>query len=253
MVDKSSATPLYIQIQEDLYEQVRTGAFPPGARVPSEIDLVSRYNVSRMTARRALDDLVNRGVLFRQQGKGTFVSDDVVVYGLSTLLSFSGTLRANGYRVDTQVLHQAVVPAPPTAASKLKLEPESNVVLVRRLRIVNDRPAAIHTAFLDAAIFEPLLRVDLSANSLVSAIEEISGLRLAYTKDSVQAALVSAEDRGLLQLVAGTPVLLVEGVAYTMNGQPIRYTRGVYPSDMFRMVVTNTGDQNTILHFTDEV
>jgi GntR family transcriptional regulator len=253
MVDKNSATPLYIQIQDDLYEQVRTGAFLPGARVPSEIDLVGRYSVSRMTARRALDELVNRGVLFRRQGKGTFVADDVVVYGLSTMLSFSGTLRANGYQVDTHVLHQDIVPAPPFVSSKLKLDPESNVVVVRRLRVVNGRPAAIHTSFLDATIFDPLLRVDLSTNSLINAIEEISGLRVAYTKDSVRAALVSAEDRNLLQLAAGTPVLQVEGVAHTVNGQPIRYTRAVYPSDMFRMVVTNTGDQSTILHFTDEL
>jgi DNA-binding GntR family transcriptional regulator len=100
-------------------------------------------------------------------------------------------------------------------------------------------------------VFSSLLQVDLSQESLLSSLEEVSGLRVAYTKDSVEAVLVAAEDRSLLNLSAGTPVLQVEGVAYTGNGQPIRYTRAVYPSSMFRLIVTNTGDQNTMLRFTD--
>jgi GntR family transcriptional regulator len=252
MIDKNAATPLYIQIQEDIYEQVRSGMLAPGARVPSEIDLVNRFQVSRMTARRALDDLVNRGVLFRQQGKGTFVADDVVTYGLSTMLSFSGTLRARGYAVSTRVLAQDVIPATPEAASKLKLAAEGKVALVRRLRFVNDCPAAIHTSFLDHAVFGPLLKMDLSARSLLDALEEVSGLRVAYSKDTVQATLVAAEDRGLLQLPVGAPVLQVEGVAYTANGQPLRFTRAIYRGDMFRLSMTNSGEQNTALHFSGQ-
>jgi GntR family transcriptional regulator len=252
VVDKSLATPLYIQIQEDIYEQIRSGSLLPGSRVPSELDLVSRFGVSRMTARRALDDLVGRGVLFRQQGKGTFVAEDVVTFGLSTMMSFSRTLRAHGYQVSTRVLAQDVVPAPAEVASKLKLPADGKAVLIRRLRFVDDRPAAIHPSFLDYALFEPLLRADLSSRSLLEALEEVSGLRVAYSKDSVQATLVPIEDRGLLEAAAGSPVLQVEGVAFTGNGQPLRYTRAIYRGDMFRLSMTNAGDQNTLLQFTDE-
>lgn len=247
MVDRAAATPLYAQIRDVLYKQIHSGQLTAGEQVPSELELVDQYNVSRMTARRALDELVNMGLIYRQRGKGTFVAEDIVSYGLSTMLSFSRTLQAAGYVITTQVLYQDIIAAPKLVTESLKLRPGSHVVLIRRLRSVNDLPAAIHTSFLDAAIFAPILKIDLSQASLLESMEEISGLRVKYSRDSVRAALVSTEDRGLLAVDAGTPVLEVEGTAHTENGHPIRFTRAVYRGDLFRLVVTNAGDMRAAL------
>jgi GntR family transcriptional regulator len=251
MIDKISPVPLYVQIQDKVYEQIRLGNLSPGARVPSEAELAAQYAVSRMTARKALDGLVARGHLFRQQGKGTFVAEHVLSYGLSTMLSFSGTLRALGHEVATRVLHQDVIPASPLVAEKLRLSPNSDVIVVRRLRMVDGWPAAIHTAFMDYRVYAPILRVDLSVNSLLESIQQITHTPVAYTKDSVQAAVVSLEDMILLEVPKGSPVLEVEGVAFTANGQPTRFARAVYRGDMFRLVVTNTGDLGASLKVTN--
>jgi GntR family transcriptional regulator len=251
LVDKFSSVPLYMQIQEALEAQIRSGQLPPGSRVPSELELVAQYNVSRMTARKALDGLVARGQLFRQQGKGTFVAEGVMSYRFSTMLSFSGTLRARGYAVETRVLRQEVIPGPPSVLEKLELRPGSQVVLVRRLRLVEGRPAAIHTAFMDYLVYSPLLQVDLAAASLLESIERVCGVRIAYTRDSVEAGLVSIEDMGLLDVPHGSPVLEVEGVAFTENGQPTRLTRAVYRADLFRLVVVNTADRATALNMAE--
>jgi len=242
MVDKTSSVPLYIQIRDLLHDQIRSGELAPGAQVPSELELVAQYNVSRMTARKALDELVKAGLLFRQRGKGTFVTQDLVTYSLSTMLSFSGTLRALGYQVETRVLHQDVILASAGVAEKLDLAPESEAILVRRLRYVDGKPAAIHTSFLDYRVYAPLLKIDLSQESLLESIERLCGTHVAYTKDSVQATLVSGEDMGLLEIPRGSPVLDVEGVAFTEFGQPTRLTKAIYRSDLFRLVVTNRGD-----------
>lgn len=251
MVDKTSSVPLYIQIQDKLYEQIRSGQLLPGTRVPSELELVNAYNVSRMTARKALDGLVVKGHLFRRRGKGTFVADDVMSYVLSTILSFSGTLRAHGYEVITRVLRQEIIPGSPTVTEKLELKPGSPVVLVRRLRYVDGRPAAIHTSFMDHRVYAPILQMDLSSESLLACIERVSGTRIAYTKDSVRAAVVSSEDTDLLEIPKTSPILEVEGLAFNENGQPTRLTRAVYRSDLFKLVVTNTGNQGTALRVTD--
>jgi len=251
MVDKSSSVPLYIQIRDILHEQIRSGELAPGVQVPSELELVGRYSVSRMTARKALDELVKASMLYRQRGKGTFVTQNVVSYGLSTMLSFSGTLRALGYQVETRVLYQDVILASADVAEKLNLKPGGEVILVRRLRYVDSRPAAIHTSFLDYQVYAPLLKIDLSRESLLESIERACGMRVAYAKDSVQATLVSGEDMGLLEIPRGSPVLDVEGVAFTEFGQPTRLTKAVYRSDLFRLVVTNRGDLGTALTVTN--
>jgi GntR family transcriptional regulator len=246
-LDRDSSIPFYVQIQDSLYQRIRSGELGPGDRVPSELELVAIYNVSRMTARKALDELVQRGLLFRQRGKGTFVAEHVVTYGLSTNQSFSRTLAAMGFEVRTRVLHQAVSPAPPEVSERLSLRPDSRVVLIRRLRYLNDVPAALHTSFLDYGLYAPILDLDLSGQSLLEAVERTGGLSVAYTRDSVQSALVGPEDRHLLEMPAGSPVLDVEGVAYTDNGQPMRFTRAIYRGDMFRLEVMNAGDRTTRL------
>jgi GntR family transcriptional regulator len=248
---RGSSIPFYVQIQDNLYQRIRSGELGPGDRVPSELELVAIYNVSRMTARKALDELVQRGLLFRQRGKGTFVAEHVVTYGLSTNQSFSRTLRALGFEVRTKVLHQAVSPASAEVSERLSLRPGSRVVLIRRLRYLNNHPAALHTSFLDYGLYAPLLDLDLSRQSLLEAVERTGGLSVAYTRDSVQAALISPEDRHLMDVPAGSPVLEVQGVAYTDNGQPMRYTRAIYRSDMFRLEVMNAGDRSTQLKVND--
>lgn len=251
MVDKSSSVPLYVQIQDALYEQIRGGNLGPGSKAPSELEIAARYNVSRMTARKALEGLVSHGVLYRQRGKGTFVAEQVVFYGLSTMLSFSRTLQTLGYEVTTKVLNQDVIPASTDVAEKLNLRPNSKVVLVRRLRHLDSKPVAIHTSFMDFKVYAPILQVDLGRESLLAAIERVCGTRVAYSKDSVRATLVSSEDMGLLEIPVGSPVLDVEGVAFTDNGQPTRYTKAIYRSDVFRLAVTNSGQQATLLKVAD--
>ena len=251
MIDKVSSIPLYIQIQDILYEQIRTGQIQPGTRIPSEPELAAQFDVSRMTARKAIEGLVNKGFLIRRQGKGTYVSDGALAYDLSTMLSFSGTLRSRGFEVTTRVLAQDVIPVSPYVADTLHLRPDSEMILIRRLRFLNGQPAAVHTSFLEHRVFAPILEVDLTTASLLEAVEQIAGKRIAYTKDSAQAVIVSPEDMNLLDMPDGGAVLEVEGVAFTENGQPIRVTKATYRGDLFKFVITNTGTQGAAIKITD--
>jgi GntR family transcriptional regulator len=251
MIDRDAPQPLYLQIQEALHDQIRSGVYPPGSRVPSEQELVTQYGVSRMTARKSLDALVVQGLLFRRPGKGTFVVDDVLSYGLSTTLSFSRTLRARGYAVETQMLRQEIIPGPPQVIERLHLPPGSEVLIVHRLRWVVGEPAAIHASYLDGRVFAPLLHVDLETESLLEAIEHLGGVRMAYTRDTVQAARTSEQESRLFRIPAGEPVLQVEGTTYDRRNQPVRFTRAIYRGDKFKLVIKSTFERTSSLVVVD--
>lgn len=255
MIDKSSSIPFYLQIQSLLISQIRNGEYPPDAQLPSESEIAIQHKVSRMTARKALDALVAKGILYRRQGKGTYVARGVVSYGLSTMLSFSRTLQAQGYNVVTKVLHIDVVPGSPMILEHLQLSADSQVMVIHRLRYIEGIPAAIHTSYLEYRIFASIINdhVDLSQESLLDSIQRISGLQVAYTRDSVEADLANAEIATYLNIEPGRPVLRVEGVAYAENGQPTRFTRAVYRGDMFKLIVKNTADLTASLDISHTI
>jgi GntR family transcriptional regulator len=253
MIDKGVSTPLYLQIQNYLMTQIRDGSLGPGAQVPSEIELSAQLGVSRMTTRKALDALVAGGVLYRRKGKGTYVADSVVDYGLTTMQSFSHTLRSRGYDVHTRVLSVDTVQGPPEIAQMLHLGPGSPLLRIRRLRLIGERPAAIHTAYLDNNVYRQVASIDLSANSLLDSMQEATGMVMAYAIDSVMADTASADEARLLEIAKGSPVLRVEGVSYLEYGDPTRVVMAVYRGDMFKLTVRNTTSLAASLNINAEV
>lgn len=243
------ATPLYKQIETILEELIRSGQLKPGEQVPPEIGIAAHFGVSRMTARKAVEGLAAKGMLTRHKGRGSYVTDSPMTYGFSTMQSFSRTLRARGYEVKTKVLFKGAVPATGEAAKVLRLASDAHMFMVRRLRVIEGRPAAIHASYLDFDRFAPLMDVDLSNMSLLGAIERTLGQRISYSEDSVEAGLATPEDASLLDVAEGRPILTVRGVAFASNGRPIRFANAVYLGSLFRFTVRNSADNASVLEF----
>jgi GntR family transcriptional regulator len=243
MINKQAAEPLYVQIQTMLEEQILSGQIKPGEKTPSEHELASRYNVSRLTARHALDQLVTRNLLFRQPGKGTFVADHGMANGFSTMISFSRSMVEDGFKVETKILDQAIIPGSPPVTEELRLEPNCETIIIRRLRIVDGHPAAIHTSYFSARIYAPILKMDLTQNSLLEIAEKVGSIRMAYSQDSLKAIPINVGDSELLKVSPYSPALLLEGVVFDENNIPARYTRAVYRGDMFQLDIRNTRTQ----------
>jgi GntR family transcriptional regulator len=241
MVASDSPIPLYLQIEEELRGQVESGEFGPLARVSSEAELSERFGVSRMTARKALDRLVADGVLFRRAGKGTFVAQPKIAHGPSQLLSFSAAMNAQGVRHRTQVLDAAMVPAPSNIARELGVPPNTPLAFVRRLRLVEEEPAAIHLSYMPAR-YAAILGGDLTG-SLTELLTAVGG-RVAYTNDTVECVLASDQDAGILKIRVGAPLVFIRGVAYTHDMEPVRHSEALYRADRFRFRVDTTGTQD---------
>ncbi|HUG05740.1 MAG TPA: GntR family transcriptional regulator, partial [Candidatus Limnocylindria bacterium] len=233
-LERASPIPLYIQIEEEIRGSIDSGQIGELARVPSEIDLAAQFQVSRMTARKALDRLVGDGILFRRAGKGTFVAHPKIAHGPSQKVSFSAAMRSLGLRLTTSVLDSGVQRAPSHIARALELAAGSNVVFLRRLRTVAGEPAAIHTSYLPPQ-FSSVLEGDLTGSLTQLMIR--AGARVAEAKDTIEAVAAAGDEAELLGVRAGTPLILIEGVAYSSTGQPLRYTSALYRGGRFRFTV----------------
>jgi GntR family transcriptional regulator len=247
MVDKSSSQPLYTQIQGIIEKDITSGKLKPGNRILSEQEIAAKYEVSRVTARKALENLVVKNLLYRQAGKGTFVAEHVMAYEFSTMLSFSRSLRSRGFEVRTEILDQALIPCPPEIAQQLRIPANAGLVLIRRLRYIDGIAAAIHTSYFDARIYTPLLKIDLKTESILEAAERVGRIHMSYSIDSLRAVPVTAIDGRILGIRSGAPALELEGIVFDEKNIPSRYTRGIYRGDMFRLEVKNTGNQATVL------
>lgn len=247
MVDKSSSEPLYAQIQAIIEQDITSGKLKPGNRILSEQEIAAKYDVSRVTARKALDNLVAKNLLYRQAGKGTFVAKHGMAYVFSTMLSFSRSLGSRGFEVKTEILDQALIPCLPEIAQQLRIPAGANVVIIRRLRFVDGIAAAIHTSYFDARVYSPLLEIDLTTDSILEAAERVGLIRMSYSIDSLRAVPVTVTDGQILRIQPGAPALELDGIVFDENNTPSRYTRGIYRGDMFRLEVKNTGNQATVL------
>lgn len=241
MVVRASPVPLYIQIDEELRGQIESGELGPLAQVPSETDLADHFSVSRMTARKALDRLVADGMLFRQPGKGTFVAPTKIAHGASQGLSFSAAMQAQGLTCETRVLEAEIVESPSNVSRALSLPVEAPVIFLRRLRVVDDEPVAIHLSYMPARL-SALLDADLSG-SLADLMSRI-GARVERSEDKVEAVLATGEEARLLDVPGGSPLVLIRGTAYTAGNEPIRYTEALYPGGrwQFRLQVSRETD-----------
>jgi GntR family transcriptional regulator len=233
-LNKDDAAPLFEQLEELIRNWIDSGKLKAGDRIPSEFELSDRFKISRMTVRRALDRLVLEGLIVRKAGKGAFVSKGKVSFNPTTIFSFGTAMRSLGHAVRTRVIEQRIVPAPHDAAQGLQIPEGQPVILISRLRRVDDQPAAVATSYLPTQYFESILREDLTELPLSQVMEKVSGLAIVRSDDTFEAALVRPDEAALLGVPENTSTLLVRGVAFTQSGLPVRFTKSVYRGDLFR-------------------
>lgn len=237
MIDRNCAVPLYYQVANYLREQIQKGILKPGDRIPSEWELVKEFNISRQTARQAIAELVAEGWIFRRAGKGSFVATPKITSQLTTMIGFMQKMVQQGFRVTTRVVSAGVVAASNIVASNLNIAPGERVIEIQRLRIVDEVPAVLQWAYLPFPRYAAVLDVDLSVNSLFVTLEQKCGIRLAYSRETVQAKIATSTEASILGIKEGDPLLLVEGILYGEGNEPVRYGRSLYRGDMFKLTV----------------
>lgn len=242
VAERRSPVPMYAQIEQNLRERIESGDLAPQSQIESETELAAQFSVSRMTARKAIETLVREGLLFRSQGKGTFVSGKRISYGLSTQLSFSASMTAAGHDVATTVLDAGLHRASSAVAAALKIDVGAPVIGIRRLRHVDGVAAALHESWLPAGLIA-VLDADLTA-SLNDAMTSI-GRSISIARDHVEAVNSSPAIAAALGCDDGAAILRVSGVGVSATGDILRYTEAHYRGDIFSFALV-TGEPGDV-------
>ena len=147
-IDRNSKLPLYHQLYQILRGNIWRGKWEPGDMIPPESELTERYGVSRTTVRQVLDMLVNEGLIYRQQGRGTFVAHPTVEQTLVRIVSFTDDMVQRGFKPGTRVLSAKLIPAPEDIARRLEIAPGEELACIKRLRLADEEPMSIEESHL---------------------------------------------------------------------------------------------------------
>lgn len=237
-IDKDTPIPYYYQMREILRQEVASGKWVVNEKLPSERILCERFGVSRPTVREALDDLVSEGLLRREKGRGTFVSEPKIIEGLlQTPFGFSDSMHSQGITHVTRVLNLETTPATATVARELRLVEGAPVILLQRVRSIFDVPILLVTSYLPARLFAGLTEVDFTQHSLYAVLRERYGMTMARARRYMEAVVASRRQADLLRIHSGDPLMLIESTTYTEDGVPFEYYVAYHRGDRTRFMV----------------
>src|SRR5678809_1168112 len=227
-LDESSAQPLYQQLQRALRGAIENGIIGPDDALPPERDLAEELSVSRITVRKAIDGLVEEGLLVRRQGSGTFVSNRVEK-NFSKLTSFSEDMRARGRKPRSVWLNRAPGTVTPEESLTLRSSPGTPVYRFHRIRYADEAPMALEYATVLASC---LPSVDAVETSLYEALER-TGNRPVRALQRLRAVLLTAEQAKLLKAHEHDAGLLVERLGFLKDGRAVEFSQSYYRGDIY--------------------
>lgn len=246
MLDKSRPIPLYYQVKESLLEKIKSNQFKVGDLIPSESELQEEYNVSRITIRRAIQELVQEGHLYTRQGRGTFVSRPKVSQELNLITSWAETMAAMGMRPETKRIEYFVEPAPVNIARLLNIPIGDKVYRIERLRYADGEPTCIMTNYLSPAVVPGLLDKGLKSESLYETLEKHYSIVLSRAEETVEAKAAKASEAELLNIKRGAPLLYATRVTYDITDRPVEVVISITRADRYSYKIRMTGRNRMI-------
>lgn len=206
-------------------------------QMPTEESICSMFNVSRITARQALNILAQNGYIYKIQGKGSFVSSKKADMQLNHLIGFSDEMRSQGMEPDTKLLDLSVASPSEKIAQALHIEKSQKIYCIIRLRCADRIRMAIERVHMPFYRFAGLESQDLTI-SLYKLLRENYGCEPSKAVQSIQAGTADGRDAGILEVKAGSPILIITRTTYETDGVPFEYVESTYRGDKYVFNVT---------------
>ncbi|GAA4943614.1 GntR family transcriptional regulator [Actinoplanes utahensis] len=211
--------PAYRRIAADLADKIRTGVYRPGDALPAQRELSTRYGVTLMTLRQALQQLRDDGLILQQAGRGTFVAPVQAAYRVDTLRSFVEDLREQGHDVTTEVISVAA------EGAGLRLE---------RVRLLGDQPVIHQTSWIPEPYGSRIADENFRRTSLYEALAD-AGVTIVRASERIVPGLLTEPVAGHLRRPAGEAVFVSERTTYAMDEQPVVVDRAVILGDLMEI------------------
>lgn len=234
-VDRTSPVPLYFQLSQQMEAAIRSGHLKPGEMIETEMQLAARHGLSRPTVRHAIQDLVNKGLLFRRRGVGTHVVNSPLRRSVELTSLYEDLVRA-GREPTTQVLVLKRILVEGEVPEALNLGSKAHVTYVERLRMVDGEPLSLMRNWLPEGQFQPK-RSALEENGLYELLRS-QGIHVTMANQQIRATAATAEESRILHVKKGSPLLNMRRIALNEEGQPVELSNHVYRSDTYMFETT---------------
>lgn len=236
MLERSAGIALWRQIERTLASEVEEGALEPGARLPTEHELSSRFDVNRHTVRRAIAALVERGLVRVEQGRGTFVQEHVLDYLVGKRTRFSENVARQNRSPGGQLLAARELPADAVVAKALEIERGAAVALLETIGEVDGRPVSMANHYFPSARFPGMIEVYKTLGSITRTLTEFDCGDYTRKVTRVMARMPDAGEADHLKQPRNRPVLVTEAVNVDRHGMPVEYGVTRYAADRFQIV-----------------
>ncbi|SDH24197.1 GntR family transcriptional regulator [Desulfosporosinus hippei DSM 8344] len=235
-IDKSSVIPIYYQLFKLIEEQIRKGDLKPGESLPTEHEISLRFEISRMTVRRAIAELVSAGMVYAQQGRGTFVATpklDNIVFELN---DFNQEIKERGLNCKSTLLEAKIIRADKELRERFQVGEESKRFLYfRTVFSAEDERLSYEVKYTIYSKSRPILESELKDPSLPGLIATHTEYVPMSAKKVLQVAVCTEEEAAILGIAPNSPVFLVEQTIYDPDLKPVGWSKAVYRGDRYKL------------------
>lgn len=234
-LDRSGPIPLYFQIATRIENAILDGTMPPGSRLENEVALGERLGLSRPTVRRAIQDLVDKGLLVRRRGIGTQVVHGQVTRKVE-LTSLYEDLAGGNRTPSTELVLHEMIPVSALVAGNLGVEQDSDVLHIKRVRLADGVPLSVMENYLPAE-FSNITEADLREHGLYQILRA-RGVSIKVARQNIGARRATAMECTLLQIDKHAPVLTMDRTAYDNSGRAFEFGHHAYRPDLYSFEIT---------------
>ena len=230
-IDRKGGSALWHQIGEILAADIAAGTFAPGAKLPTEPELMERFGVSRFTVRQALGHLEQRGLVRAEQGRGTFVHKGVLDYTLSKRTRFSKNLIEQGFEPGGALLVHEIVQATERVAAYLKLAAGALVIHRRGIMTADGAPIELGDSYYPADRFPDFDKARRQYPTITAALASYGVTNYERLSTEIEARMPTAEEARLLRQPKSVPLLVTRKLDVDSDGVPITYSESIWSSE----------------------
>ncbi|MTI49392.1 MAG: GntR family transcriptional regulator [Firmicutes bacterium] len=230
--NKDSRLPLYHQLYDIILNEIETGELKESDKLPSERELCEKYDISRSTVRQAMGELQKNGYIYKQQGKGIFVSPKALKQDLLKFYSFTDEMKKNGKTPSSKVIDFQVVTCDSKLMNKLRCLPNSKLYKFTRLRLADEKPMMLETTYIPMGRFNNISKADLEKCPLYDILRNRFNVIFTKAEESFRPVNTRHDEAVMLEINEDVPSMMIERTTYE-NEEIIEYTVGIARGDMF--------------------
>ena len=244
-INKRSDRPIYKQIYDGFFQLIESGELKAGDSIPSERDLCEDLNISRMTLRAAINQLVRDGLLTRKHGSNTFVSATRIVKNAMGFMSFSEEMRTRNMSAYSKVIALEEKKADESTAAQLDMPSGTFVIYLERIRYANDEPIALEKVYLPSERFPGLMEYDFNNQSLYEVLENNYNCIPVIAEEIIESIVFDEKDSKLMDVLENSPALLVKRITRDEMGNSVEVVNTLYRGDRYQVLLIRRRQEGT--------